>query len=122
MKTFSDKVRDIVRKIPKGKTMTYKAVAAKAGNPKAARAVGAICARITTHRSRVIALLQATAQCAATFVRAVGRPNNDPLDRELHRCIAEERDVARFTAALGQEQTFCQAGRMSACRSRADIR
>jgi 6-O-methylguanine DNA methyltransferase, DNA binding domain len=49
MKTFSDKVRDIVRKIPNGKTMTYKAVAAKAGNPKAARAV-----------------------CAATFVRAVG--------------------------------------------------
>jgi methylated-DNA-[protein]-cysteine S-methyltransferase len=42
MKTFSDKVRDIVRKIPKGKTMTFKAVAAKAGNPKAARAVGAI--------------------------------------------------------------------------------
>jgi len=26
-KTFSDKVRDIVRKIPKGKTMTYKEVA-----------------------------------------------------------------------------------------------
>ncbi len=42
MKSFSDKVRDIVRKIPKGKTMTYKEVAAKAGNPKAARAVGAI--------------------------------------------------------------------------------
>ena len=40
MKTFSDKVRDIVRRIPKGKTLTYKAVAAKAG--KAARAVGAI--------------------------------------------------------------------------------
>src|SRR5262245_23493456 len=37
-KTFSDKVRDIVRKIPKGKTMTYKEVASKAGNPKAARA------------------------------------------------------------------------------------
>lgn len=42
MKTFADRVRDIVRKIPKGKTMTYKEVAAKAGNPKAARAVGAI--------------------------------------------------------------------------------
>ncbi|MEH2704340.1 MULTISPECIES: MGMT family protein [Bradyrhizobium] len=42
MKTFSDKARDIVRKIPKGKTMSYKAVAAKAGNSKAARAVGAI--------------------------------------------------------------------------------
>lgn len=42
MKTFADKVRDIVRKIPKGKTMTYKQVAIKAGNAKAARAVGAI--------------------------------------------------------------------------------
>jgi O-6-methylguanine DNA methyltransferase len=42
MKTFAERVRDIVRKIPKGKTMTYKQVAAKAGNPKAARAVGAI--------------------------------------------------------------------------------
>jgi len=42
MKTFTEKVRDIVRKIPKGKSMTYKEVAAKAGNPKAARGVGAI--------------------------------------------------------------------------------
>ena len=42
MKTFRDKVRAIVAKIPAGKTMTYKEVAAKAGNPNAARAVGAI--------------------------------------------------------------------------------
>ncbi len=42
MKSFSDKVRDIVRKIPKGKTMTYKQVATRAGNPNAARAVGAV--------------------------------------------------------------------------------
>lgn len=42
MKTFSDKVRDIVRAIPAGETMTYKEVAKKAGNEKAARAVGAI--------------------------------------------------------------------------------
>lgn len=42
MKTFAEKVRAIVRKIPKGKTMTYKEVATKAGNPKAARAVGAV--------------------------------------------------------------------------------
>ena len=40
--TFADKVREVVKKIPKGKTMTYKQVAAKAGNPKAARAVGAV--------------------------------------------------------------------------------
>ena len=42
MKTFADKVRDIVRKIPKGKTMTYKQVATKAGNAAASRAVGAV--------------------------------------------------------------------------------
>ena len=41
-KTFAEKVRDIVRKIPKGKTMTYKQVAAKAGNANASRAVGAV--------------------------------------------------------------------------------
>lgn len=40
--TFAEKVRTIVRKIPKGETMTYKEVATKAGNPLAARAVGAI--------------------------------------------------------------------------------
>ena len=39
---FADKVRRVVSRIPKGKTMTYKEVAARAGNPKAARAVGAI--------------------------------------------------------------------------------
>ncbi len=42
MKTFREKVLDIVRKIPKGGSMTYKQVATKAGNAKAARAVGAI--------------------------------------------------------------------------------
>ena len=39
---FADTVRAIVKKIPKGKTMTYKEVATRAGNPRAARAVGAI--------------------------------------------------------------------------------
>ena len=62
MKSFSDKVRGIVRKIPKGKTMTYKEVAARAGNPKAARAPSALsCEPITTHPSHVIASSQATA-------------------------------------------------------------
>ena len=40
--TFADKVRAIVKKIPEGESMTYKQVAARAGNPRAARAVGAI--------------------------------------------------------------------------------
>lgn len=39
-KTFKEKVLDIVRKIPKGKVMTYKEVAMRAGGPMAARAVG----------------------------------------------------------------------------------
>ena len=43
-KTFSERVRAVVRKIPRGKTMTYKEVAARAGNPRAARAVGTIMA------------------------------------------------------------------------------
>jgi O-6-methylguanine DNA methyltransferase len=42
MKTFTQKVRDVVRKIPKGKVMTYAQVAAKAGSPRASRAVGNI--------------------------------------------------------------------------------
>jgi len=37
--SFSDKVRDVVRKIPKGSVMTYAEVARRAGNPKAYRAV-----------------------------------------------------------------------------------
>lgn len=42
VRTFTEKVRAIVAKIPKGKTLTYKEVATKAGNPRASRAVGAI--------------------------------------------------------------------------------
>lgn len=44
MKDFAEKVRDVVRKIPKGKTMTYREVAARAGSVGAARAVGTIMA------------------------------------------------------------------------------
>ena len=39
---FSERVYAIVAKIPKGKTMTYGQVAARAGNPGAARAVGTL--------------------------------------------------------------------------------
>lgn len=41
-RTFREKVLSIVGTIPKGGSMTYKQVATKAGNSKAARAVGAI--------------------------------------------------------------------------------
>lgn len=45
MKTFTEKVLDVVSKIPKGKTLTYKEVAKKAGSPGAFRAVGSIMAK-----------------------------------------------------------------------------
>jgi len=41
-KNFRDKVFEIVREIPEGKTLTYKEVAVRAGSPKAYRAVGNI--------------------------------------------------------------------------------
>ncbi len=42
IRTFTEKVYEIVRKIPRGKTLTYGEVARLAGSPKAARAVGNI--------------------------------------------------------------------------------
>jgi len=39
---FTQKVYEIVKKIPKGKVLTYKEVAKRAGNEKASRAVGNI--------------------------------------------------------------------------------
>ena len=40
--SFKQRVLEVVKKIPKGKTLTYGQVAAEAGNPRAARAVGVI--------------------------------------------------------------------------------
>ncbi len=41
-KEFRTRVFEVLRSIPKGKTLTYKQVASKAGSPKAYRAVGNI--------------------------------------------------------------------------------
>lgn len=46
--TFKQKIWHIVRRIPRGKTMTYKEVAAKAGRLHAYRAVGNI---LSTNRN-----------------------------------------------------------------------
>ena len=40
--SFAERVRNVVRKIPKGTTLSYMKVAAIAGNTRAARAVGTI--------------------------------------------------------------------------------
>jgi len=42
MKSFMEKVKNVVAHIPKGETLTYKEVASLAGNPSAYRAVGNI--------------------------------------------------------------------------------
>jgi len=54
-RTFADKVHDVTRAIPRGRTLTYSEVARRAGSPGAARAVGSILAknfnpRIPCHR------------------------------------------------------------------------
>ncbi len=41
-KTFSQNVLNVVKQIPKGKTLTYQQVAQLAGSPHACRAVGSI--------------------------------------------------------------------------------
>ena len=40
--SFKENVLRIVRNIPEGNTLSYKEVATEAGNPRAARAVGAV--------------------------------------------------------------------------------
>ena len=41
-RSFKEKVFEIVKKIPRGKTLTYKEVARRADSPNASRAVGNI--------------------------------------------------------------------------------
>ncbi|MDO8471476.1 MAG: MGMT family protein [bacterium] len=53
--TFQEKVYAVVRKIPKGKVLTYKEVASRVGKPLAYRAVGNILSknvdlRVPCHR------------------------------------------------------------------------
>lgn len=45
MKTFTEKVLDIVKNSKEGEVMTYSRVATLAGNPKASRAVGTLMAK-----------------------------------------------------------------------------
>jgi methylated-DNA-[protein]-cysteine S-methyltransferase len=42
IKTFTERVREVVARIPKGQTLTYQEVARRAGSPNASRAVGNI--------------------------------------------------------------------------------
>lgn len=70
MNEFSKKVVSIVEKIPRGKTLTYKEVARKAGKPKAARAVGNI---LNAHYKWCIKNGSKTIPCHRV-VRSDGKP------------------------------------------------
>ncbi len=48
---FSTRVYEVVKRIPKGKTLSYAEVAKRAGNSRAARAVGSILSR--NHNSAI---------------------------------------------------------------------
>lgn len=45
MKTFTEKVLEVVKNIPKGQVMTYKEIAEETGSPGASRAVGSAMAK-----------------------------------------------------------------------------
>ena len=45
MQSFKEKVLEVVKNIPRGKTMTYKEVAQRASRPGSVRAVGSIMAK-----------------------------------------------------------------------------
>lgn len=53
MTSFAVKVLNIVRKIPRGKVVTYKEVARRAGRPRAFRAVGNILNRYDDREIKV---------------------------------------------------------------------
>ena len=53
MTSFTTKVLTVVRQIPKGKVLTYKEVARRAGRPRAYRAVGNILNRYDSSKIKL---------------------------------------------------------------------
>ena len=82
-KNFSDRVLEVVRKIPKGKTLSYGEVARIAGSPRAARAVGTIMKN--NHDSSV--------PCHRV-IYANGKPGNYNRGKALKRELLKKEGVA----------------------------
>jgi methylated-DNA-[protein]-cysteine S-methyltransferase len=53
MTSFQERVYKVVRKIPKGRVMTYKMVARLAGRPRAWRAVGNILSKSASWQTKI---------------------------------------------------------------------
>ena len=64
---FSDKVHSVVRRIPRGKTLTYAEVARRA-RPRRRGPWALSCAQIVTNQSRAIALFALTGHLAGTII------------------------------------------------------
>ena len=72
-KTFSERVFAVVSKIPKGKTATYKQVAAAAGRPKASRAVGNV---LSKNPNPIIVPCHRVIRSDGTLGGYLGKKNN----------------------------------------------
>lgn len=90
MLTFTQKVLNVVRKIPKGKTMTYGEVAKRAGSPGASRAVGSIMKNnflpdVPCHR-----VVPAGTKGKTLTVKNVGHYNRGGPEAKLKILLAEK--------------------------------
>lgn len=74
MKSFKDRVLDIVKNIPKGKTFSYKKVAVLAGSKNAYRAVGTIL------------------------------KNNDNISIPCHRVIKSNKTLGKYNGLRGKDK------------------
>lgn len=87
---FSEKVIQIVSKIPKGKTLTYKQVASHSGNPKAARAVGNI---LNKYYKDCIADKKPMIPCHRV-IRSDGKPGGYAKgEKEKRRLLKKEKAI-----------------------------
>ena len=89
MKTFSQKVIEIVKKIPSGKILTYKEVAKRAGNEKAARAVGNI---LNKHFKECVKNKQKTIPCHRV-VRSDGKTGGYALGEKKKKSCQFARNL-----------------------------
>lgn len=85
MNSFRDKVIRLVKKIPRGKVLTYKEVARRAGNAKAARAVGNI---LNLYYKECMAKGLKTVPCHRV-IRSDGSPGGYVLGEQIKKKLLQ---------------------------------
>lgn len=99
--SFKEQVYAVVRGIPAGAVMTYGEVAAAAGNPRAARAVGAIM------RGNPKSFLTAA---------------DDPEAVPCHRVVAQHRKLGGFNGGLDAKEALLAAEGWTVTAAREVVR